>query len=82
MKALIIMMMILPFSLSAKSRSTSNRPIYKQTIERKPASVSIQKIITIDYKRGCCSQHGGAIACEAGHIECRDGFISMCGCSE
>lgn len=82
MKTLLIMMMIIPFSVNAKSRSSANRPVYKQAIERRPASVNLHRIMQIDFKKGCCSQHGGAIACEGAHIECKDGFISMCGCRE
>jgi hypothetical protein len=81
MKFLIIMMVILSFSIFAKSRSTASVPVYKQTIERQPASSqNLRKIITIDHRRGCCSQHGGAVSCVGANIECRDGFISMCGC--
>ena len=92
MKTLFLTIGLLIFSFYALAQqeckdTTESKTIEKllfnatPTYERGPASIKGDDK-TKEYRRGCCSWHGGVCGCSYGNIVCCDGQLSpSCGCS-
>ncbi|WP_303851855.1 hypothetical protein [Seleniivibrio woodruffii] len=77
---IFLLMILLAFSAYAQERkAVCEKPLYAFNYQTK--TILSQNIKDEDFRRGCCSHHGGVCGCSGGRALCCDGSLSpSCGC--
>jgi hypothetical protein len=79
---ILMAVFIVLFTLSAFSQDkkvSCEKPLFVFNYSKE--RVNILKTKDEDFRRGCCSHHGGVCGCSSGRALCCDGTLSpTCGC--
>jgi len=77
---IFFLVILLFFPAFAQERKVAcEKPLYAFNYQTK--TILSQKSQGEDFRRGCCSHHGGVCGCSGGRALCCDGTLSpSCGC--
>lgn len=78
--AFIVIFVLFAFSAFAQGKKADcEKPLFVYNFSKE--KVSLLNTKDEDFRRGCCSHHGGVCGCSNGRALCCDGSLSpSCGC--